>query len=176
MADVFACGVLLFTMLTGASPFANAPSEARSSSSQPLPGTSASLSFEWPRDCLPSLSCQDLVEKMLEADPLKRITVDEVLRHAWYQCDLPRELQVRASICSCVVAARCGRMACLHACTWLPVAHIVAGLCIAVCMQCAQALGRAGVLVAWLGVTCSRARAGRRARPVDLPDAAVRAA
>ena len=82
-------------MLTGASPFANAASEARSSSSQALPGTSTSHSFEWPPDCLPSLSCQDLVEQMLIADPLKRITVGEVLRHAWYQCDLPRELQVR---------------------------------------------------------------------------------
>lgn len=90
--DVFACGIMLFTMLTGSSPFNL--DDVRASSSQPLPGTSTALSFEWPKSCLPSLSCQDLVEQMLEPDPLKRISIDDVQRHAWYQCDLPRELQV----------------------------------------------------------------------------------
>jgi serine/threonine protein kinase len=91
-ADILACGMLLYTMLTNSDPFNALVSGCHSQ--QALPGTTQAAKYSWPSEHIPSLSCQDLVTEMLEPDPAQRITTEQIMRHAWFLCGLPRELQV----------------------------------------------------------------------------------
>jgi serine/threonine protein kinase len=34
--------------------------------------------------------CKDLIQKLLVADPVARLTVDGIYRHPWFQVDLPQ--------------------------------------------------------------------------------------
>ena len=94
--DIWAVGVLLFTMLTHRDPFDNAAAASREP--RTLPTSNMAAQYTWPSQCTPSAQCQDLVAQMLEADPVRRITAEQVMRHPWYLCDLPRELQVPLSL------------------------------------------------------------------------------
>ena len=94
-ADVWACGVALFTMLTNADPFDNAAA-LRSTPRTPRAAACAK-GHEWPPGRQPSEACQELVAQMLQPDPLQRASVEQVMQHRWYLADLPRELQARAS-------------------------------------------------------------------------------
>ena len=37
--------------------------------------------------------CQDLIRRMLQTNPVKRIKMGEIKQHRWYQQDLPEYLQ-----------------------------------------------------------------------------------
>ncbi len=54
--------------------------------------------YTYPNDIPLSNGCKDLIKRVFVADPNKRITLEDIKRHPWFQRNLPRELQVRAMV------------------------------------------------------------------------------
>eukprot|EP00184_Porphyridium_aerugineum_P007644 CAMPEP_0184698514 /NCGR_PEP_ID=MMETSP0313-20130426/5120_1 /TAXON_ID=2792 /ORGANISM="Porphyridium aerugineum, Strain SAG 1380-2" /LENGTH=477 /DNA_ID=CAMNT_0027157477 /DNA_START=88 /DNA_END=1521 /DNA_ORIENTATION=+ len=83
--DVWSCGVILFALLCGTLPFddENIPYLFKKIKG----GIYVLPSF------LTELS-RDLISKMLVTDPIRRITIEEIRRHAWFQTKLPKYLAV----------------------------------------------------------------------------------
>lgn len=80
LADVFSTGVVLFALLFGVFPFENLRVNGHNSASLAL-----KVKVRFPSDVKVSNSAKDLLQRMLEDDPDKRITVKEVLEHEWIQ-------------------------------------------------------------------------------------------
>jgi len=78
-ADVFSTGVVLFALLFGVFPFEN----LRVNGVQSL----RTLKVRFPSDVKVSLSAKELLLKMLEDDPEKRFTINDVLNHEWIADD-----------------------------------------------------------------------------------------
>uniref|UniRef100_A0A7S1Q5U9 Protein kinase domain-containing protein n=1 Tax=Alexandrium catenella TaxID=2925 RepID=A0A7S1Q5U9_ALECA len=84
--DVFACGILMYTLAVGSYPYSNGNSgylfpseELRAERCVRLAPQLRELGFE---DCV-SPGLLDLLEQMLAPDPEKRITAEEALHHPW---------------------------------------------------------------------------------------------
>ena len=73
-ADTWSCGVILFVLLAGYLPF-DEPTMSL------LFKRIAKADFEYPTWVVGD--AKDLIEKLLQADPKKRISLDEALKHAW---------------------------------------------------------------------------------------------
>ena len=98
--DVFACGVILFLLLTGYPPFQSATAEDRWYGNI----SRGKLRKFWKqhRGCGMGPYAIDLVSKMLAFDPTQRITVSGIKKHAWFNGevvenskDLKRLIQLR---------------------------------------------------------------------------------
>ncbi len=50
---------------------------------------SCCAAYPMPSHVITSLECTDLLRKMLKPDPAKRITLDQILQHAWFLKKLP---------------------------------------------------------------------------------------
>ena len=78
MADVWSIGVILFVMLTGRLPFEDKSIES-------LFKKIEAGKVTYPKDL--SSDGKDLVQRMLQVNPKKRITVQQILNHKWVRKD-----------------------------------------------------------------------------------------
>jgi len=74
-ADVFSIGVVLFALLFGVFPFEG----LRVNGVHSL----RTLKVRFPSDVKVSISAKELLVKMLEDDPEKRYSIDDVMNHDW---------------------------------------------------------------------------------------------
>jgi len=84
--DVFSTGVVLFSLVFGVFPFENLRVNGAQSidSSRPL----RKLTVRFPSDVKVSSSVKELLTLMLEDDPDKRYSIDDVLAHDWISEDI----------------------------------------------------------------------------------------
>lgn len=78
--DVWSLGVILFAMVCGSSPFDD---DCMSSLFQKIKESK----YDMPNFI--SSDVQDLINRMLQPNPVKRITMREIKEHPWYLKELP---------------------------------------------------------------------------------------
>lgn len=100
-ADVFSTGVVLFALLFGVFPFENLRVNGVSSM-DPNKGL-RKLQVRFPSDVKVSQSAKDLLVKMLEDDPEKRITLKEIMKHEWI-IQMTEEEKLKSFKLSCEAA------------------------------------------------------------------------
>lgn len=74
--DIWSVGVLMFELLSGYSPFA-------AKTNQDLYQNIRKLKIHWPADMPPV--AKNLISKILKLDPKERLSLDEILKHKWFQ-------------------------------------------------------------------------------------------
>jgi len=82
--DIWSCGVILFAMVCGSLPFDDDSMTA-------LFNKIKEGKFYLPN--FVSDDAKDLINRMLQINPVKRITIKEIKRHPWYIKSLPYYLQ-----------------------------------------------------------------------------------
>ncbi|KAG2703647.1 hypothetical protein I3843_06G138900 [Carya illinoinensis] len=89
LADVWSCGVTLHVMLVGAYPFEDPqdPKNIRKTFNQTM-----AVQYNIPDYVHISQDCKQLLSHIFVANPLKRITINEIKSHPWFLKNLPREL------------------------------------------------------------------------------------
>ncbi|KAF7309721.1 CAMK/CAMKL/GIN4 protein kinase [Mycena indigotica] len=81
-ADIWSCGVILFSLLAGRLPF-----ESDDDDMDALVPKILGAAYDMPQDIDPS--AQDLIRKMLVVNPHQRITMPELLQHPFYNLNKP---------------------------------------------------------------------------------------
>jgi serine/threonine-protein kinase SRK2 len=97
-SDIWACGVVLYRMLFRMFPFENPQQRSDVvTMTNILRGR-----FAFPKTLLSrktiSRDVMDLLAKMFIPNPDRRITLEKIWEHPWFQQDLPQELVVRPSM------------------------------------------------------------------------------
>lgn len=76
-ADIWSLGVILFALLTGHFPFGGASQLVKMKKGASFIGSKQNVSCE----------AVYLIRNMLQANPNKRLSIDDVLRHEWITLD-----------------------------------------------------------------------------------------
>ncbi|KAI7836324.1 hypothetical protein COHA_009784, partial [Chlorella ohadii] len=97
-ADVWSCGVALYTMLVGAYPFQDPdhPSSAPRMVQRIIRGQ-----YSIPPEISLSPACLDMLGRMFVRDPAQRITLAQLRQHPWFLVNLPRECQGAGELLQC---------------------------------------------------------------------------
>jgi hypothetical protein len=80
IADIWAAGIILFIILTGVPPIDKA-THADIRYTMISEGRLAEMVNNWGIDMKPAVV--DLIQRLLKADPMERLTVEEILQHEW---------------------------------------------------------------------------------------------
>ncbi|GAB4817584.1 hypothetical protein N2152v2_004630 [Parachlorella kessleri] len=89
IADVWSCGVTLYVMLVGQYPFED--SEDPRNFNKTIKRI-VDVKYSVPYDVRLSRECLDLLGRIFQADPAKRITLQQIQQHPWFLKNLPEEL------------------------------------------------------------------------------------
>ncbi|XP_064602017.1 LOW QUALITY PROTEIN: serine/threonine-protein kinase BRSK2-like [Liolophura sinensis] len=92
-ADVWSCGVILYALLVGALPFDD--DNLRQLLEKVKKGV-----FHIPHFVPPD--CQDLLRGMIEVDPEKRLTLEEIHRHPWVIADVLVDVELELPVAEVV--------------------------------------------------------------------------
>lgn len=82
VADIWAAGIILFIVLTGVPPIDKA-THADIRYSMICEGRLQEMVNNWNIDMEPQVV--DLIQRLLRSDPMERLTIPEILEHAWLQ-------------------------------------------------------------------------------------------
>jgi serine/threonine-protein kinase SRK2 len=86
-ADLWSCGVVLYTMLVGGMPFRSVNSDNLGQTVLRLLDDMRAARYAFPSHLTPA--ARDLVVRLLCPEPQKRIRIAEVLQHPWFRPGLP---------------------------------------------------------------------------------------
>jgi serine/threonine protein kinase len=82
--DVWACGTVLFAMLTAHPPVHSSGNQERTSgASSEAADDEATGKLVWPDNVQVSDACKNLLEVMLSPHPAERPTIHQILDHPW---------------------------------------------------------------------------------------------
>ena len=81
--DIWACGVILYALLSGCTPFTTANKASILELFDDIRG--GHFNFDDPCWEMVSPQATDLIEGMLTVDPAARLTAEEALKHPWLQ-------------------------------------------------------------------------------------------
>lgn len=91
VADVWACGVMLYVMLVAKYPFRRTEDDALRPANKlhVMLQRILEVNYELPASLQVSAECRDLLSRILVAEPAKRISIAGIMQHPWYCQDLP---------------------------------------------------------------------------------------
>eukprot|EP00210_Caulerpa_lentillifera_P003735 g3568.t1 len=89
IADIWSCGVMLYVMMVGFYPFERPEEKNDKAKLQKMIQRILKVDYHVPSRINASADYLDLLSRILVRDPAKRITIEGIQNHKWYQRNLP---------------------------------------------------------------------------------------